>query len=266
MAFADELRTFLESRLQAYDPTIDLSPSSPAQTKIIEPALSRFSEDPLSTDIPTFISDRMIQEFPDLAANNGGLLEDMLAKPLQLMLEPFKREIELVKLGQSAQNAALMSDAEADALGANWFEARDEGDTAGGGVRLFFAAPTTVSVTTDKRVFTASGLNFFPVQNYRLTSAQMLFNRQGNLYFLDIVVRAEAAGAEYNIKRAEIIGIDDLPTAIKVTNLSDFIDGAPRETNEEYLGRFDQTLTERSLVTKRGILARTPTVFESEST
>jgi hypothetical protein len=263
MAFADDLQNFLENRLLAMDPTIDLSPSSPAQTQVIQPTLRRFAEDPLSTDIPTFIRDRLLQEFPDMVADNGGLLEDMLTKPFQLLFEPFKREIELTRLGQSVNNATLMSDDEADSLGANWFESRDEGAISGGGVRIYFSAPQTVRVTVDKRVYTASGLNFYPQQNYFITSAQMLFNRQGNLYFLDIVVSAEKAGDEYDIDASAIIAIDDLSTALKVTNLSAFRGGAPRENNEAYLGRFDQALTERSLVTKRGVLVRTPRLFES---
>lgn len=263
MAFADDLKSFLEERLKAFDPTIDLSANSPAQIQVIEPTLRRFEEDPFSTDIPTFIKDRLIQEFPDLAADGGGMLQDALAKPLQLMLEPFKREIELIKIGQSASNAALMSEDEATALGANWFEDRNEGGSATGSVRLYYAAPTTSRVSTDKRLFTNSGLSFFPSQNYYISAQQMLFNRQGNLYFLDIVVEAETAGDEYNVARNEIVGIEEVPGVIKVANLSDFGDGAPRETNEEYLGRFPQSLTERSLVTKRGVLARTPTLFES---
>jgi hypothetical protein len=263
MSFASDLQNFLENRLLAMDPTIDLSPSSPAQTQVIQPTLARFEEDPLSTDIPTFIRDRLFQEFPEMAADNGGLLEDMLTKPFQLLFEPFKREIENVRLSQSVNNATLMSDDEADALGANWFEPRDEGDVSSGGVRIYFSAPQTVRVTVDKRVYTPSGLNFYPRQNYFITSAQMLFNRQGNLYFLDIVVSAEKPGDEYNIAVGEINAIDDLSTALKITNLSAFRGGAPRADNETYLGGIDQGLTERSLVTKRGILSRTPRLFES---
>src|SRR5690349_1371326 len=128
MAFADELRNFMEGRLLAYDPSIDLSPNSPAQLQIIDPVIQRFGEDPFSTDIPTFIKDRLVQEFPDMAADSGGMLEDILTKPLQLLLEPFKREVELVKIGASISNASIMSEEEANALGANWFVDRDDGD------------------------------------------------------------------------------------------------------------------------------------------
>jgi hypothetical protein len=263
MAFADDLKSFLENRLLALDPSIDLSPQSPAQLTVIDPILARFAEDPFSTDIPTFIKDRLTQEFPELVTDGGGALGDVLAKPLQLMLEPFKRQIELLKIGQSVRNASIMSDDEADALGANFFEERNQGGFSGGSVRLYFSAPTSQRVTPEKRVFTSGGLAFFPTESFIISSAQMNFNRQGSLYFMDITVRAENPGEAYNVSRGDIIGIDGVAGVVKATNLSDFKDGIPRESNEEFFANFDSVLTERSLVTRRGILARTPTLFES---
>lgn len=263
MASSDDLKNFVENLLANYDPTIDLSPGSPAEAQIVQPIVDRFAADPFAVDIPTFLRDRLLQEFPALAADNGGQLEDLLTNPLQLFLEPFKREIETVKLNQSVRNATLMADDEADALGANFFENREAGGFSGGLVRLYFAAPVTVNVTTDKKVYTNTGLNFFPVENFKISTAQMLFNRQGNLYFMDIVVQAENPGDEYNVDQSEIANIDDVSGVVKVANLSAFTDGSPREDNETYLSRIPEALTERSLVTVRGIEARIPDLFPS---
>jgi len=263
MASSDDLKNFVENLLTSYDPTIDLSPGSPAETQIVQPILDRFAADPFATDIPTFLRDRLLQEFPALAADNGGQLEDLITNPMQMFLEPFKREIQTVKTNQSVVNAELMADSEADALGANFFEPREAGDFSGGLVRLYFAAPVTVNVTTDKKIYTNTGLNFFPVENFKITTAQMLFNRQGNLYFMDITVQAENPGDQYNVAVGAIANIDDVPGVVKVSNLSAFTDGNPREDNATYLGRIPQALTERSLVTQRGIEARIPDLFTS---
>ncbi len=262
MAFEDELRSFIEGRLLAYDPSIDLSANSPAQLKIVEPTIQRFGIDPFSTDIPTFIRDRLVQEFPELAADDAGMAEDILAKPFQLLFEPFKREIELVKLGASLSNAGIMSEDETDALGANWFSERDAGDYSSGTVRLYYSQPTAARASTDKRVFTNDGRAYFPVQNYIISTRQMAFNRSGSFYFFDITVRAESPGEEYNVERGEITGIEEMPGVVKVANLSAFITGDPRETNEEFVSRIENSLTERSLVTKRGVLARVPADFD----
>lgn len=263
MAFEDDLRDFLESRLLSYDPSIDLSANSPAQLKIISPIIARFGEDPFSTDIATFIRDRLTQEFPDMAADNGGLLEDILTKPVQLLLEPFKRQIELVRLGGSFQNADIMSENEANALGANWFTDRDTGDFSSGPVRIFYAQPSTVRCGTDKRFFTGDGRAFFPIQNYSITAQQMAFNRQGSFYYLDVTVRAEVEGDDYNVSKGEINGVEEMAGVVKVANLTDFVTGDPKETNSEYISRIENSLTDRSFVTKRGILARTPALFDS---
>jgi hypothetical protein len=263
MAFEDDLRKFLESRLISFDPAIDLSANSPAQLKIITPTLQRFGQDPFSTDIPTFIRDRLIQEYPDMAADNAGMLEDLLSKPMQLLLEPFKREIQLVKIGSSLANASIMAESEAEALGANWFTDRDSGDFAGGPVRIFFAQPTTTRVSTDKRFFTNDGRSYFPVQNYGLTASQMAFNRQGSFYFLDVTVRAESTGDSFNVGPGDISGVEEVPGVVKVANLTSFITGDPAETNEEYISRVEGSLTDRSTAAKRGILARISNEFDN---
>lgn len=263
MAFADDLRNFLEGRLLAYDPAIDLSDNSPAQSEIITPVLQRFEEDPFSTDIPTFMRDRLTQEFPELAADGGAELEDLLVKPLQLLLEPFKREIELVKLAQSTRNASLLSEEEADALGANWFSEREEGDYSGGTVRLYFSQPATVRVSTDRRCYTSDGRSYFPVQSYFITSQAMLFNRQGSFYFLDIRVQAETQGDAYNVEAGDIVGIEEVPGVVRVSNPTAFVSGIPRETNEQFLEATEQSLTTRSLGVTRGVLTQVRTLFDS---
>lgn len=263
MAFKDDLRSFLESRLITFDPAIDLSTNSPIQLKVIEPILERFGEDPFSTDISTFIRDRLTQEFPDMAADSAGISEDILSKPLRLLLEPFKRQIELVKLGSSVANASIMEEAETDALGANWFTNRKIGNSASAPVRLFYARPTTVRIGTDKRVFTNDGRSYFPVQNYFITASQMAFNRQGTFYFLDIIVKAESPGDIFNVNPGDISGIEDAAGVIKVANLTASTGGEAKETNEEYINRIEGSLTDRSNVTKRGILARVTNEFDN---
>lgn len=263
MAFADDIRSFMESRLQAFDPTIDLSPNSNAQQTIIDPLIDRLGEDPFSVDVSVFLRDRLIQEFPALAADGAGVLEDVFTKPLQLILEPFKRAIESSRINLSVSNAALMADEEADALGANFFEDREDGDFASGTARLYFSAPTTARITTDRQITAKNGLAFFPTDNTFITSQQMLFNRDGDLYFVDITIRADEAGSEYNIEADALISIDGVDGVIRISNKSPFTTGLPRETNEEYLGRIPQALTEKSLVTKRGVNSRVPDAFGS---
>lgn len=264
MAFEDDLRGFLENRLREFDPSIDLSTGSPAQLQVIDPTIARFGEDPFSVKTRDFVIARLTQEFPELAASAGGELEDLFVSPMQVLIEPFKRAVESVRINLSVENADLMADDEADALAANFFETREEGGFAGGQVRLFFTAPTTVQITTDRQCTSKAGVAFFPTSNTFITSQQMVFNRDGSQYFVDITVKADEAGDEGNVIANDIITIDDVEGVIRVANLTDFLNGSPREDNEEFLGGIDQALTERSLVTDRGISTRVPDVFGSQ--
>lgn len=261
-AFYDHVREFLQNRLQAFDPTIDLSPDGPAFNEIIEPLIARLGTDPFDIDIKEFIYQRLTESFPDLVVDVGEM-EDLVINPLSLLLEPFKQELNKIELAQSLRNAALLDDDEVDALAANWFEEREEGNFSSGTVRLYFVAPQNVTVTSAKQVNSKSGLHFFPVQDESITAAQMLFNREGDLYYVDINVAAEEPGDEYNIEAQSIISIDDVTGVVKVTNLFPFTGGVPREDNETFVARIEQALTERSLVTKRGVTTRIHKLFNS---
>src|SRR6185295_5915725 len=112
-------------------------------------------------------------------------------------------------------------------------------------------------------VFTSSGLRYFPVENQSISADSMLFNTEGSLFYFDIVVRAEAQGRDYNIDRNNLVGIEGFPAVVKVANPSRFEEGDERETTEEYLGRVETSLTEKSFVVSRGIRARLLDLFDN---
>lgn len=259
-----DLQSFLEDRLVALDPSIDISPGSPAQTKFIDPVLTYLGTDPFETDIDAFLLDRFAQEFPDLYIADPGALRDLFIKPLQLILEPFKREISTVRRNQSLIDPSLLSDADADSLVANVFDSRDRGGFAGGTVRAYFPTPTDVRVEVSNRVFSTTSLNFFPTSPVSLTAEMMSFNRDGSLFYMDIPVRAEQAGASYNIEADEVVGIDGLSNVVRATNLKAFTGGSERQDNETFVSAAEVSLTERSLANRRGTVARLNNVFQGQ--
>ena len=93
----------------------------------------------------------------------------------------------------------VLNEREADALGANFFVRRRPGGLSVGVARLYFAAPQAAIVTPNNAVCDGSGQRFFPVENQAITADNMLFNVEDNLYYMDIVVRAEEEGSSYNI-------------------------------------------------------------------
>jgi hypothetical protein len=263
MANAD-MKVFLEDRLRALDSTIDLDPGSPAQVQFIEPVLARLGTDPLETDILAFLTDRFAQEFPDIYALDPSVVSDTFVKPLITFLEPFKREIQTLKNNQSLIDPTILSDEDAEALAANVFEERDSGGFAVGVVRSFFSNPTNINAEITTRFFTGSGLNYFPSNPTSITAEEMVFNRQGSLYFFDVAVRAEFEGADYNIPADEISGVDGIFGAVKVSNPREFKDGASKLDTPTFIATARESLTERSLVTRRGAAARIRQVFQTD--
>lgn len=250
-----DIETFLQDLLLRYDPSIDLTDGSRAQTELITPILGRIGTDPFDTDIETFVNERISQAFPELSITSTNALKDTLISPMRVLLEPIVREIKLVKLRQSVANVERLGDDEVDALMANFFEARKAGGYARGTVRVYFVAPVTVSFTLIQVASTRSGLRFIPSPAQTITKDEMLLNREGQEYYVDISYVAEKRGDEYNVDRGEIIAIANLASASRVRNVNRFSSGQPRENSLDFVARVESKLSDRTLTVARGILS-----------
>jgi hypothetical protein len=252
----DTLQDFVEARLRAYDPLIDLNTGSPAEEQVVSPIVRRFEPDPLEMSIEAFIDARLQQELPDMNISEGTGVRDFLVKPSSLLMDPVIREVQLIKQGQSLLNPELLADAEADALVANFFVSRNLGQLSTGKVRLYFNAPIALNITIGNVCYTADGLRFLPTTLQSISAEAMVFNQSGNLYYFDINVTAESAGSDYNIDKNTIIGITNLNVSVRATNLSKFSNGIIDEDTTSLIARAQQSITERSLVVPRGTIAR----------
>jgi hypothetical protein len=94
-----------------------------------------------------------------------------------------------------------VGDDEVDALMANFFEARKAGGYARGTVRVYFISPVTVSFTLIQVASTRGGLRYIPSPAQTITKDEMLLNREGQEYYVDISYVAERRGDEYNVDR-----------------------------------------------------------------
>lgn len=259
----EELRDFIEERLVAFDQDIDLSEGSPAQVQVVDPVVERFTPDPFEMDVDKFLEARLVQEFPDTNFREGSGIRDLLVKANQLLMDPISREVTLIKQGQSLANPELLADSEADALVANMFVSRSTGGLSTGTVRLYFNAPVALNISVSNVCYTAAGLRFLPTTLQSISAEAMVFNQSGNLYYFDIQVTAEAAGAGYNVGKREVVGITNLNAAVRVENLNKFEGGIEEETTDELVEKAETSITERSLVVGRGVSARLREQFSS---
>lgn len=256
-----DLQAFLQERAQAFDENLDITSGSPFDTQVIQPTLRRLGTDPYTVDLAVFLSDRLKQAFPDMATDEGDALTDLLIKPVTLLWDPFVREVFRIRNSLSFQDPSTLTTDEADALGANLFSARITGSLTRGIARLYFAQPRSATLSPTNFFTSKTGLHFFPDGTQAITVNEMLLNQDGGTYYFDVNVVAEAPGTEYNIEPNDIINVANLEGTVKATNLARFSSGVSEETAVQFVGRTQQELTERSMVTLRGIGARIPSAF-----
>lgn len=258
----EELRDFVEERLRAYDPDIDLTDGSPAQDQVVDPIVRRYQPDPFEMDVESFITTRLNQEYPTYNVREGSGLRDLLVKPNRILLDPISREVSLIKQGQSLANPELLAPTEADALVANMFVTRTTGGLATGTVRLYFNAPVAINISVGNVAYTPDGLRFIPTTLQSISAEAMIFNQSGNLYYFDVQFTAEEAGTQYNVDPHQIMGITNLNSAVRVENPEKFRGGLDGEETEDLVARAETSITERSLVVARGVSARLREQFE----
>lgn len=259
----DDFRAFLEQRILAADPAADVSPGSPNDIEVITPTVNRLAPDPFDTPIQEFMRSRLRSELPSVVIQKGEPIDDYAVKAMRVMVEPFRRSVEGVNRNQSLKDPRVLNDREADFLAANYFERRRLGGFSVGIGRIFFSAPRFALVSPTNALFDGSGHRFFPVENQAISAENMLFQTDGSLFFFDVVIRAEEEGEEYNIGPNELVGIENFPSVVKVSNPGALEEGANRETTIEFLERVENALTEKSLVTLRGIRSRITDLFEN---
>lgn len=262
MALRD-FEAFLRDRLRTFSQDLDTSSGSPLDVQVIQPILRRIGTDPFTIDAASFILDRLAQQFPDLAQADTDAISDALVKPMLLLWDPILREIQRVKLMLSLKDPTVLTLDEADALGANLFSPRRLGKFSRGVVRMYFDRPRPVAVNSNNFFTSRSGLRFVPVGTQSIKSEEMLLNRDGGLYFFDTNVVAVLTGEGGDVGVGEIVSVANVSSAVRVTNRFKFQGGVSEETTDEYVGRLQRELSEKSLVTDRGIKAQIPVNFPS---
>ena len=254
MALSD-LQNFLRERLLAWNPSLDVSSGSPLDSKLVQPVLQRVGTDPFSVDAYTFMLDRLSHAFPELSIGNGDAVEDLVIKTTLLLWDPLIREIQRVKQSRSFNDPSQLSLEEAEELGSTFFAPRDTGEFSRGTARIYFAQPQQRTVTASNFTTSKGGLVFFPTGQQSIQANEMSLNREDDLYYFDISVVAQYPGDQYNIEPREMTSIANIDSAVLVSNKVRFRGGRPAEDAETYIARLERRISERSMVSNRGIAA-----------
>ena len=260
---AEAIRDLLVEKLELFDATLDVSEGSALWAQVIAPIFDELGTDPFDTDIRTFLQDRIEQSFPSISAQEGDALVDLLITPLTVLLEPLKREIQIVRKGQSARNVDNLRLEDARDLAANFFIEWRGGNRASGMVRVYYAQPTFATILPTVEFSTADGVIFRPSAALTVRPEQMLLYRSGQDYYVDVPVTSSSTGTSNNIAKGSITSVKGISGYTRISNLSGFSGAADEETAAELLARTRSSLTERTLNVRRGIVARIESDFAS---
>lgn len=252
-----DIEAFIRERARQFDPNMNTNPGGPFDVQVIQPLTRRLGVDPWTVDLSTFLGSRMQQAFPEISNQEEDAITDLLNKPATLLWDPIVREVARVRQNLSFSDPSQMTTDEADALGANFFTLRKRGGYSRGVGRIFFSQPQSSSVSPANFFTSKGGLHYFPIETQSITTEEMILNvTTDGLYYFDINVIAEEAGTQYNIEPNALISVANIPAATKVTNLRRFRSGELEENAQAYITRVQQELSERSLVTLRGVSAK----------
>lgn len=224
------------------------------------------------TKILNFIMRMVTEYFPDIAFREGTASYDLFVKAYALLHSDNLDTQDIVLSRLDPREYENMSDVAMDRLAANWFVSRAQGSLASGTVRIYFSSPSDFYVPSGFEVSTASGLTFSTYTAFSYSASQITSQREGSRYYCDIQVQARGYGDQYNVGAGAISDIVSplyLPWT-GVTNLSPFVGGAARETNEQLYSRIINSVNTRSLLITKGsasssILENFPTVIEVDT-
>lgn len=209
-----------------------------------------------------FIQTRIAESNTGLEVRQGTAFYNLFIEPQQLMLQPLAVAMETVLVSQSIRRILALDDPDSfdqnsvDDLAANVFVDRDQGGFAQTTVRVFYQTPVDREFPAFTAEFVGTGnLSFFNSDDFSITQADMALQQSGNLFFMDVPVRAQAQGDGYNVSAGGITTFVNDPDAVSCTNLSDAVGGLPTETNTQLLTRSKNSIGVRDLETIKGINA-----------
>lgn len=216
----------------------------------------------MAFEVTDFIIERLLEYDSTFDTGGGIATTELMIKPLSVILQPLRDEIDEVKQNQSILTVLEDDDPDnfdedvVDALASNVFIERVQGNKATGTVRVRYFSPTSVDIGTGLAAFLdSSGNRYINVNPISITSSEMSLNVDGSLYYFEASVEAESEGEGGNIDIGGIQTFENEPENIaNVTNLTAFSDGVNKETNTELIDRIEVAVTVRALVTGRGIV------------
>jgi len=252
----EDLRNLVIGLYRKYSPSTNTDDGSLVRVQFIDPLVRMLELPDDSTATDDFISDRLRQEFPELDAENGGsAFAEILKKAPALIVEPLRRNLAQLRRERGGLGTPeLLTEQSAEALAGNFFTGAIPAGHSAVSVRMYFQRAARKVFTDGNLARTSSGITFRPASATEVTETEMQSNvATDGRYYCDVLFVAVDEGSASQIGKGSIYTVDGVTGLSSATNLDASSVVADAETPDLLAARIYGSLSDRSMVTVRGI-------------
>jgi hypothetical protein len=206
---------------------------------------------------------------PSVDLGPGSVLSELLTKLCATAQNPIKNDIDAVNTSNSVVSA-LNSIEDTfnpviDGVASNYNTTRNQGSKSAGIIKVYVAANRSYYVIENLSFYQpAINLNYlttnrFDVKANPTTSEELQLFTEGGLYYFLLPVEAETVGANYQVSDQAVFTLtkpDSLSGFVSAQAYGNFTTGLPLEADKELIARFQESLTNKLLLTNKAISAR----------
>lgn len=217
--------------------------------------------------VADFLTKRLKEYDPNFEVRKGTGFYQLFFNPMQFITQPIIDEAVELTVAQSflrilqQPNPDSFPEEAVDSLASNFFVERIAGGASAGVARVYYALPVDREWPAKGAIFNGeNGKTYTNPAPFLISRDVMSLQFENGSYYYDIPVQSEDLGEDTLLDAAGLVGIDNDPDALTVTNIAPFTGGYSRETNTLLIQRVRKSIAVRDLVTGKGFNA---TMFEN---
>jgi len=197
-------------------------------------------------------------QFPDLDLREGTGVRDLVLRPAAFLLALCKKGVDYHFVQNTIAGVTDDSPTEiVDGILGNLFLTRNTGTLAVINARLFFARQKAITLTTGTSFSPNNSELYFPALSTTFPSTALQLDTFSDEWFIDVDLIAAEKGTQYNISSGSLLYFNS-PDPFFLRGEINFLAQASTdpETNSQFIGRAESSISTRNLVNKPSITSR----------
>lgn len=189
---------------------------------------------------------------PSIDVNPGSNFVDLVVNPVSLVFEQYELSQEAILSYTSLSRPEDYTEAQLDAIAANFLIERTPGAYHTGAITLLFSEPTSLFLP-EGTAFTFDGRVYVTAASYRITQSGMNVSQDGSgLYTTaEIPVRSNFRDSSGGLSVNTVLQNDSIvPAPVQIIVTTEVSGGAATEDNTQFFNRLTDTVKTNSLASE----------------